>query len=342
MAHEITNTDHLVLNSRPAWHGLGTVVDRAPSPQEALRLARLDWQVQLHDLNYWMTIGGVRGTIGVDHRAVVRHNADGDTATLGVVGPEYTPVQNEVLADLASQFNRDGIVKVESAGSLDGGKRVWFLLRGDSIAAKAGDETHPYILLANSHDGSAALTASGTTVRVVCSNTLGMALGSARKIAFRHTSGIASRVEEIARVSREFVAGRELRQQQMQALAQKQLTRAEVEDFFMSVYIRTLGLQLPTAADAAFKGGRVQAARTKAEERIGRWGQIATLEWDVRGSGRTAWAAMNAVTEEMGEREARGEKAAELWYQQSRKAAELFGGAADRREAVLHAALALV
>jgi len=327
MAHEITTTDHLVLHSRPAWHGLGTVVERAPSPQEALRLARLDWTVQLHDLSYQTSTGGQR----VDHRAVVRHDADGSTGTLGVVGPEYTPIQNATLAELAEQFNRDGIVRVESAGSLNGGQRVWFLLRGETIEARTGDETHPYILIANAHDGSAALTASGTTVRVVCSNTLGMALGSSRKIAFRHTSGIASRVEEIARVSREFVAGRDLRQQQMMALAAKQLTRAEVEDFFMGVYVRTLGLQLPTAAEAAAKGGRVQAARTKAEERIGRWAQIATLEWDVRGSGRTAWAAMNAITEEMGEREARHEKAAEL-----------FGGAAERREAVLQAALALV
>lgn len=324
MAHEITNTDHLVLTSRPAWHGLGTVVDRAPSPQEALRLARLDWEVQLHDLHYG---SGQR----VDHRAVVRHNRDGSTATLGVVGPEYTPVGNSVLAELACQFNMDGIVRVESAGSLNGGQRVWFLLRGETIEVRPGDETHPYILLANAHDGSAALTASGTTVRVVCSNTLGMALGSSRKIAFRHTSGISSRVEEIARVSREFVAGRDLRQEQMRALAQKQLTRAEVEEFFLSVYTRTLGLQLPTAAEAAAKGGRVQAARTKAEERIGRWAQIATLEMDVRGSGRTAWAALNSVTEEMGERESRGDKAAEL-----------FGGAAERREAVLQAALALV
>ena len=332
MASEITNTDHLVLHSRPAWHGLGTVVDKAPSPQEALRLARLDWTVELHKLNYLTDLApGTQRLVPVEHRAVVRRNADGSTATLGVVGPEYTAIQNATLADLADQFNRDGIVKVESAGSLNGGQRVWFLLRGETIEARTGDETHPYILIANAHDGSAALTASGTTVRVVCSNTLGMALGSSRKIAFRHTSGIASRVEEIARVSREFVAGRNLRQQQMMALAAKQLTRAEVEDFFMGVYVRTLGLQLPSAAEAAAKGGRVQAARTKAEERIGRWAQIATLEWDVRGSGRTAWAAMNAITEEMGEREARHEKAAEL-----------FGGAAERREAVLQAALALV
>lgn len=332
MAHEITNTDHLVLNARPAWHGLGTVVEKAPSPQEALRLARLDWQVQLHKLNYLTDLApGTQRLVPVEHRAVVRHNADGSTATLGVVGPEYTVIQNSVLAELAEQFNRDGVVKVESAGSLNGGARVWFLLKGETIEARPGDETHPYILLSNAHDGSAALTASGTTVRVVCSNTLAMALGSSRKIAFRHTSGIASRVEEIARVSREFVAGRDLRMEQMRALAAKQLTREEVENFFMGVYIRTLGLQLPTAAEAAAKGGRVQAARTKAEERIGRWAQIATLEWDVRGSGRTAWAAMNAVTEEMGERESRSEKAAEL-----------FGGAAERREAVLQAALALV
>ena len=334
MAHEITTTDHLVLNARPAWHGLGTVVDRAPSPQEALRLARLDWEVELHELQYQTQIS--RQT--VQHRAVVRHNGDGSTATLGVVGPEYTPVANSVLAELAEQFNRDGVVKVESAGSLNGGARVWFLLKGETIEVRPGDETHPYILLSNAHDGSAALSASGTTVRVVCSNTLAMALGSSRKIAFRHTSGIASRVEEIARVSREFVAGRDLRQQQMQALVNKQLTRGEVEDFFMSVYIRTLGLQLPTAAEAAAKGGRVQAARTKAEERIGRWAQIATLEWDVRGSGRTAWAALTAITEEMGEREERVANP----HTPLPKAAELFGGAAERREAVLQAALALV
>jgi hypothetical protein len=85
-------------------------------------------------------------------------------------------VQNEELADLAEQLNQDGIVKVESCGSLGNGKKVWFLLKGDSIFVTDRDETQPFVLLANGHDGSLSLTIMATTVRVECENKLNIAL----------------------------------------------------------------------------------------------------------------------------------------------------------------------
>lgn len=324
MAHEITKNDGLMLTQKPAWHGLGVLVEQAPTCREALRIARLDWTVELHDLHR------SDGAPVTTHRASVRTDTG---ETLGIVGCDWTPVQNWQLADLAESLNQDGIVRVETAGSLQGGKKVWFLLRGETIERKGApeaDRTVPYILLANGHDGGMTLSARGTSVRVVCANTLGFAMsGTKAAVAFRHTSGISQRMDEAKALIQDWLTGRDLLAKQIDALGQQQLTNLEVQEFFLAVYTRTLGCQIPSAQAAALDPRR-QATRTAAMDRISRWQTLHDLEIE-RTGGRSLWSAFNAVTGELPE----NERALD-------KGAELFGGPELRRRQVFAAALAEV
>ena len=168
------------------WHGLGTEVTEAPTSSDALRFAGLDWTVRQEP------VFNGRGGIIDGYKANIRSI---DDSVLGIVGDRYKVVQN---AD-AFRFTDDligGDVHYETAGSLRGGKQIWLLARMPERQI-AGDAVEPYLCFTNSHDGSAGLKVCMTPIRVVCNNTLNLALGSAKRIwSMRHTENIHGRLEE--------------------------------------------------------------------------------------------------------------------------------------------------
>tara|TARA_R100001460_G_scaffold102959_1_gene147913 strand:- start:9184 stop:9984 length:801 start_codon:yes stop_codon:yes gene_type:complete len=131
-----------------------------------------------------------------DKFAVVR---DIDNSCLGVVGSKYTPVQNRDAFTFMDNIVDSGEAKYETAGSLYDGRHIWILMNlsnVEGIEQVDGDKIVPYVLLTNSHDGTSALKVVTTPVRVVCSNTLRMALNGARQsFTVRHTSGISNKVD---------------------------------------------------------------------------------------------------------------------------------------------------
>ncbi len=168
------------------WHGLGTEVTEAPTSADALRFAGLDWQVNQEP------VFNSRGGIVKGYKANVR---DSDGSVLGIVGDRYKVVQN---AD-AFKFTDDligGDVRYETAGSLRGGKQIWLLARLPERRI-VGDAVEPYLCFVNSHDGGSGIRACCTAVRVVCNNTISLALSSARRVwSLRHTENVHDRLEE--------------------------------------------------------------------------------------------------------------------------------------------------
>ena len=159
----------MYVRERP-WHGLGTEVSEAPNSQDALRLAELDWTVRQE------SIYNAGGSVIKGFKANVR---DSDGSVLGVVGDRYQIVQNSD----AFRFTDDligGDVHYETAGSLRGGKQVWLLARMPERKI-AGDEVEPYLCFTNAHDGSTGVRVCMTPIRVVCSNTLNVALATAKR-----------------------------------------------------------------------------------------------------------------------------------------------------------------
>jgi len=188
----------------PAWHGLGTVFNEEVSTQEMLQLAHLDkWNVRLEEV-------GIPETFSSDKNYffVTRTNPFNteQNDVLGVVGERYVPLQNEDLFDFGDLMLDNG-GRWETAGSIKGGRVVFgsLALERETILDPNGvaDKVNTYLLINTSHDGSVAIQASITPVRVVCANTLNLALGQRgrggsvkQSFKIRHTQTASGKVQQ--------------------------------------------------------------------------------------------------------------------------------------------------
>ena len=169
------------------WHGLGVRVVEAPDSKEALRLAGLNWKVEQEPV-YTEMKEMIKG-----YKANIRST---DRKVLGLVTDRYKVVQNEEAFAFTDALLGEG-VKYETAGSLQGGRKVWMLARMPQDYILAGDRVSPYLVFSNTHDGSGAVRVAVTPVRVVCNNTLNLALSTAsRSWSMVHTGNIKNKMEE--------------------------------------------------------------------------------------------------------------------------------------------------
>lgn len=169
------------------WHGLGTRVINAPTSKEALGLAGLDWQVVQEPI-YTETEELIEG-----YKANVR---DSDRRVLGVVTDRYKVIQNEDAFAFTDALLGEG-VRYETAGSLQGGKKVWLLAHMPHEYIISGERISPYLVFSNTHDGSGAIKVALTPIRVVCNNTLNLALNTAKRSwSMIHTGDIKGKMEE--------------------------------------------------------------------------------------------------------------------------------------------------
>lgn len=168
------------------WHGLGTIVKEAPTSEEALRLAGLDWDVVQSPI--YTNHGKVEG-----YKANIRST---DRQVLGVVSDRYRIVQNTEAFSFTDELLGQG-VRYETAGSLMGGRKVWLLARLPREFIIAGERISPYLVFSNTHDGSGAVRVAVTPIRVCCNNTLNLALSTAaRSFSMIHTGDVKEKVSE--------------------------------------------------------------------------------------------------------------------------------------------------
>ncbi len=169
------------------WHGLGTEVQEAPDSREALRLAGLDWNVVQEPIYTG------RKELVEGYKVNVR---DSDRKPLGVVTDRYRVIQNREAFAFTDSLLGEG-VSYETVGSLMGGRKVWLLARMPHEYIISGERISPYLLFSNTHDGSGAVRVALTPIRVVCSNTLNLALATAKRSwSMIHTGDIRSRMKE--------------------------------------------------------------------------------------------------------------------------------------------------
>ena len=170
----------------PAWHGLGEVISEAPTSEDAIRIAKLDWDVipkPIYD-EFGRELPGYK----VNMRS-------SDNTPLGIVTDRYKIVQNRDAFAFTDALLGCG-VKYETAGSLASGKRVWMLARmEDTLLAE--EKIAPYLVFTNAHDGTGAIRVAITPIRVVCQNTLNLALAQAeRHWSCVHKGDIESKLDE--------------------------------------------------------------------------------------------------------------------------------------------------
>lgn len=191
MAHHIESDDSLFFVGATPWHGMGTELPNLATAAEAIAAAGLGWQVIQEPV---LTSGGIELA---DKRINIRQDTG---KPLGVVGTQYTILQNDHAFDFFDKVTQDPHgPKYETAGSLWNGRKVWILARmPETLEVLPGDEVIPYILLSNSHDGSAAIRVMETPIRVVCQNTLNAAhTGSGRSIKVRHSGDVVLKVGQV-------------------------------------------------------------------------------------------------------------------------------------------------
>lgn len=183
----MNNVENMFFVREKPWHGLGTRVETAPSSADALRLAGLDWSVE----------GKPIYTIeGNEIPGFVANTRSSDGSVLGVATDKYRVVQNVDAFDFTDSLLGGGDIRYETAGSLKKGKQIWLLARMPEREI-LGDKVEPYLCFTNTHDGSGAIRVCATPVRVVCNNTLNLALRNAsRTWSARHTGDMEMKLDE--------------------------------------------------------------------------------------------------------------------------------------------------
>ena len=297
MAHEIESFASL---RQPAWHNLGTVFQEEKTTSEMLSTANLsNWNVRLEDLNIPTHLSSDKS-----YQYVIRTNPFNNTQTdvLGVVGERYIPVQNEELFAFGDNI-LDGGGRWETAGSLRGGRVVFgtLALERETILDPKGvaDKVKTYLLINTSHDGSIAIQASITPVRVVCANTLNLALRSIKKkdgvkqsFKIRHTQSAEGKIlvaREALGLANSYMDEFDL---MAKSLIEKEITAQKFNEIILAAYPKPKSEK--------------KAAITKWENKVNLINDIYTGEFNNTIAG-TAWGALNALTERLDwHRNARG------------------------------------
>lgn len=204
------------------WHGLGTKVIEAPDSEGALIAAGLNWNVVQEPI-YTREEEMIDG-----YRANVR---DSDRRVLGVVTDRYKIVQNREAFAFTDELLGEG-VRYETAGSLQGGRRVWLLAHMPREYIISGERISPYLLFSNAHDGSGAIKVALMPIRVVCQNTLNLALNTAKRSwSMNHTGDIRGKMQEAKDTL--FMAETYMDElgKEFESLRKKKLTDKQVMDY---------------------------------------------------------------------------------------------------------------
>lgn len=268
----------------PAWHGLGTVFTEEKSTREMLEAAYLNnWNVRLEAVPYPADYNVIS-----PNYMVLRDNPfDKGIDVLATVGERYHVLQNEDLFDFGDALLDGG--RWETAGSIKDGRVVFgsLALERETVLDPNGvsDVVKSYLLVHTSHDGSTAVQASITPVRVVCQNTLNMALsGTKQSFKIRHTQTVSGKVaaaREALALANTYLDAFD---KEAQALIAKEITKAKFDKIVEAVYPRP-------EKDA-------KGAIKKWENKVDQIEEIWTSD-TTNMIATTAWGAFNAMTERL-------------------------------------------
>lgn len=297
MAHDLETQNGKVSFAsfrEPAWHGLGTVFTEEKTTSEMLAAASLNnWDVRLLDMAIPTSL-----TSDKEYQYVVRTNPteNSQTDVLGIVGERYHVLQNEDLFSFGDNI-LDGGGRWETAGSIRGGRVVFgaLALERETILDPSGvaDKIKTYLLINTSHDGSIAIQASITPVRVVCANTLNLALGGVSRkknkgikqsFKIRHTQTANGKVQ----IARQTLGLANAYMDEFDVMA-----KAMIEKEVNAIDFNNIILAAYPKPESDLKG-----SNKKWENKINTINDIYTGEYNGMIAGN-AWGAFNALTERL-------------------------------------------
>ncbi len=297
------------------WHREGVVLETPPSSiSETLKLAGLDFDVELTPLYHRGTSDSYAGID--DFMAVRRTDVD---KVLGVVGSRYTPLQNRDAFRILEPLLDHGTATIETAGALREGRDVWLLVKFDVqdpvVQETFADEVVPFGLLSNNHAGKRQVVMQETPIRVVCSNTLGMALsGNDRRVTIRHTVNVEARAVEAAKE----LWGALIERYHRIAEQYNRLKASFLDEALFRELVLDTAAPIPPALQKPGLARQSADARDRWEARRARIAHLWTHGSEHRGD-QSCWEAYNAVAQSV-------DHDRNLWRTTGPRTASLFDG----------------
>ncbi|SDJ98646.1 DUF932 domain-containing protein [Billgrantia gudaonensis] len=283
MAHQI---EQMAYVGDTPWHGLGQQLSRHQSLEVWRQQAGMDWHIEASPVRFIADGAGHLGSIHSFPEQKVLYRSD-TRAPLSVVSQRYKVVQPEEVLEFYRDLTEYAGYELETAGVLKGGRKFWALARSDlGTALKGQDQVNAYLLLATSCDGSLATVATPTSVRVVCNNTLTIAVdGMAQGVKVPHSTEFnPQRVKQQLGIS---VSQWDDFMYRMKTLAERKVSQEEVKTYFQSVICNA---EAPTDDPSKLPNVRALNRVQKLFHGEGRGAQLCTAQG-------TAWGLLNAITE---------------------------------------------
>lgn len=285
---DITNGVASFVSARlDAWHSLGTVLPDTFTAEDAMKHGMLaGWQLRKVAIN--AQVSEKSQLIIPSQYAVVRNNpvVKGQFDVMGVVGEKYTIMQNESLCYLLNLLVDESGAHFETAGAIDGGRKVFVTMKlPGNIRVGGSDRVDNYIVLMTSHDGSTSTIFMITPVRVVCENTLNLALGQhSNFFRVRHTVGADKIMIQQAREALDFTFDY---LDEFQTEAEQLINTTLTQNRFEEIIAREFG----APEDAP------NSTITRTDNKLDQMAQLFADAHTQAGIRDTAWAGLNALTE---------------------------------------------
>jgi phage/plasmid-like protein (TIGR03299 family) len=280
MAHEI---ETMAFANEVPWHGLGQRVDPNVSIEEMLVAAGLDWEVELRPM-YAEAPNGEMIRLPI-RRALMRTS---DNKVMTITGDMWKPLQNRDAMEFFREYTEMGGARLETAGSLRGGKVIWALASiNEGFTINGRDHVKGYILLTSPHEVGRAITVRTTTVRVVCANTMAMALRSEADYSQNHLSVFnAAKAKETIGLARE-----QIHQAYLDATALDKLKMSEYDT------VRFLAKFFAPTPEGQKEQEHIELLLNDQSHRTKQLDQVLRSVHDAPGATPgTAWGVLNGVT----------------------------------------------
>ncbi|UBQ37156.1 DUF932 domain-containing protein [Acinetobacter johnsonii] len=304
MAHQI---EQIAYVGETPWHGLGNQL----SPNQPLEVwaqqAGMDWRIESSNVSYMAQNERGQSIIMPFEEQRVLYRSD-THAPLSVVSQRYQEVQPKEILEFYRDLTEQSGFELETAGVLKGGKKFWALARtGQSSALKSKDVSNGYILLVTACDGTLATTAQFTSIRVVCNNTLAIALrgqsSSAGVVKVPHSTKFdAEKVKQQLGIS---VRAWDEHMYEMKQLTQRKVSQQEAKAYFDAVFNNsTMSISDPEENIIQFYRNVAQQVQEKKPEPNGRAMNKALEMFNGQGRGAdlssakdTAYGLLCSITE---------------------------------------------
>jgi phage/plasmid-like protein (TIGR03299 family) len=306
------NVQSMAYYGNKPWHGLGTPVRKGIAAAEMILAAGLDWEVELRRARGAREINNKPEYSRYDVIRLPRPGKEEEEIQLGFVTRRYQPLQNVDAFSFFDEIVTEGKAYFETAGALSQGERIWVMAKmPGAMQIVPGDECLKYLLLSNTHSGEGSVIAKFTAVRVVCQNTLMMAMKDGQKAyRVRHSKKMQFKLDELSQflaiTQQVFLDGEE----SFRRLAKIPMVADRLDSYFAAVYPRT-------------------PAQKKENERPERWDILQEIfegrpDLRLKGVFGTLWGAYNAITCFEDYKVPQQAEQEDQWMQR-----KLFGGGAD-------------